>query len=134
MVVLASAGLIGLVSAAFFTCGLRDTSFVDEYAYITQSYQPDLVFSGHMNDLSWLEPLAYDLVPLPKLWTNLAFRAAGIPRPSPWNAVPWYRTPPTAWGTERELIIARLALRSSWRGRLHGDLRDRHDVREHEPA
>ena len=102
------AGLIGLVSAAFFTCGLRDTSFVDEYAYITQSYQPDLVFSGHMNDPSWLEPLAYDLVPLPKLWTNLAFRAAGIPRPSPWNAVPWYRDTSHRWGTERELIIARL--------------------------
>ncbi len=100
--------LIGLLSAACFALGLRDNPFVDEYAYITQSYQPDLVFSGRMNDPSWLEPLAYDLVPLPKLWINLAFRAAEIARPSPWNAVPWYRDTSHRWGTERELIIARL--------------------------
>ena len=36
--------LIGLLAAAFFALGLGDDPFVDEYAYITQSYQPDLVF------------------------------------------------------------------------------------------
>lgn len=108
MVALAQAGLIGLLSAAFFVCGLRDTSFVDEYAYITQSYQADLLFSGRTNDPSWLEPLAFDLVPLPKIWINLAFRATGIPRPSPRNARPWYNNTSYRWGTERELIIARL--------------------------
>ena len=52
--------------------------------------QPDLVFAGRMNDISWLGRLGYDLVPLPKFWINLAFRAAGIPRPSAWNAMAWY--------------------------------------------
>ena len=100
--------LIGLLAAGCFSLGLRDVPFVDEYAYITQSYQPDLVFSGRMNDVSWLEALGYDLVPLPKLWINLAFRAAGIPRPAPWNAIAWYENTSYRWGTERELIVARL--------------------------
>src|SRR5271166_4328935 len=88
--------------------GLRDAPFVDEYAYITQAYQPDLVFSGRMNDASWLDGLGYDLVPLPKFWINLAFRAAGIPRPSPWDALAWYDNTTHRWGTERELLVARL--------------------------
>ncbi len=100
--------MIGLLAAGCFALGLRDAPFVDEYAYITQSYQPDLVYSGRTNDASWLDGLGYDLVPLPKFWINLAFRAAGIPRPSPWDALAWYPNTSYRWGTERELIIARL--------------------------
>ena len=101
-------GVIGLLAVAYFALSLRDAPFVDEYAYITQSYQADLIFSGRLNDRAWLEELGYDLVPLPKLWINLAFRAAGIPRPSPWNAVPWYDDTSHRWGAEYELIVARL--------------------------
>ncbi len=75
--------LIGLVAAACFSLGLRNAPFVDEYAYITQSYQPDLVFAGKLNDISWLDTPGYDLVPLPKYWINLAFRAAAIARRAP---------------------------------------------------
>jgi len=100
--------VIGLLAAGLFALGLGDAPFVDEYAYITQSYQPDLVFSGRMNDATWLDELGYDLVPLPKFWINLAFRAAGIPRPSPWNAIAWYPNTSHRWGTESELLIARL--------------------------
>jgi 4-amino-4-deoxy-L-arabinose transferase-like glycosyltransferase len=100
--------VIGLLAAGLFALGLRDAPFVDEYAYITQSYQPDLVFSRRMNDASWLDGLGYDLVPLPKFWINLAFRAAGIPRPSPWDALAWYDNTSQRWGTERELLVARL--------------------------
>jgi 4-amino-4-deoxy-L-arabinose transferase-like glycosyltransferase len=100
--------VVGLLSAGWFALGLRDEPFVDEYAYITQSYQPDLIFSGRMNDASWLDGLGYDLVPLPKFWINLAFRAAGIPRPAPWNALTWYENTSHRWGNERVLIIARL--------------------------
>ena len=46
---------------------------------------------------------------MPKIWINLAFRTAGIPRPSPWNAAAWYEDTSRRWGTEdRELVIARL--------------------------
>jgi 4-amino-4-deoxy-L-arabinose transferase-like glycosyltransferase len=100
--------VIGLLAAGWFALGLRDEPFADEYAYITQSYQPDLIFAGRKNDVSWLEGPGYDLVPLPKLWINLAFRAAGIPRPSPRNALTWYDNTSHRWGTERILIIARL--------------------------
>ena len=75
-------GTVGILSAGFFCLGLGDEPFVDEYAYITQSYQPDLVFAGRMNDPAWLERVAYDLVPLPKYLINLSFRAVGIPRPN----------------------------------------------------
>ncbi len=100
--------VIGLLAAGWFALGLRDEPFADEYAYITQSYQPDLIFAGRKNDVSWLGGPGYDLVPLPKLWINLAFRAAGIPRPSPRNALTWYDNTSHRWGTERILIIARL--------------------------
>ena len=69
---------------------LGDDPFVDEYAYITQSYQGDLVFAGRMNDPSWLNGVCYDLVPLPKYLINLAFRAAAVPRPAPRDAFAWY--------------------------------------------
>src|SRR5208282_5558093 len=57
--------VIGLLAAGCFALGLRDAPFVDEYAYITQSYQPDLVFSGRMNDISWLDGLDMTLFPCP---------------------------------------------------------------------
>ncbi len=100
--------MIGLLAAGWFALGLPDKPFVDEYAYITQSYQPDLVFAGLTNDSTWLDGLGYDLVPLPKFWINLAFRAAGVPRPARRDALAWYDNTSYRWGTERELVIARL--------------------------
>lgn len=102
------AGLIGLVSAGFFSAGLGDRSFVDEYAYITQSYQPDMVFAGHLDDRAWLEFVAFDLVPLPKYLINLSLRAAGIPRPGRTSALAWYNNTHTTWGPPYVLTVARL--------------------------
>ena len=104
----ADAGLIGIVAAAFFALGLGDVPFVDEYAYITQSYQPDLLFAGQTNHPSWLEGLSYDLVPLPKYFINLAYRASSIPRPTRRDAIAWYQNTSYQWGGARELVIARL--------------------------
>jgi 4-amino-4-deoxy-L-arabinose transferase-like glycosyltransferase len=102
------AGLVGILSVAFFALGLGDPPFVDEYAYITQSYQPDLFFAGRIDDATWLESLSYDLVPLPKYFINLAFRAAGTPRPSRRDALAWYEDTSYRWGSGRDLFIARL--------------------------
>ena len=103
-----SAGLILVLAAGFFALGLGDEPFVDEYAYITQSYQPDLCFAGRINDPAWLEPLAYDLVPLPKYFINASFRMAGIPRPGREAAMAWYRNTSYQWGLPRDLVVARL--------------------------
>jgi 4-amino-4-deoxy-L-arabinose transferase-like glycosyltransferase len=105
---LRKAGLIGLLSALFFSLGLIDQPFVDEYAYITQSYQPDLLLAGKWNDPYWLEVLGYDLVPLPKYFINFAYRAAGIPRPQRREAMAWYPNTHHRWGAGRELLTARL--------------------------
>jgi 4-amino-4-deoxy-L-arabinose transferase-like glycosyltransferase len=100
--------LIAVVTAGFFATSLNDESFVDEYAYITQAYQPDLVFAGQWNDSSWFDLTSYDLVPLPKYFINLAYRAAGIPRPTRRDAVAWYQNTSYRWGSQRDLIVARL--------------------------
>ena len=81
--------LLALLTAAWFASNLGDEPFVDEYAYITQSYQPDLVYAGLWSDPSWLDVVGYDLVPLPKYFINLAYRAAGLPRPSRRDAIAW---------------------------------------------
>jgi 4-amino-4-deoxy-L-arabinose transferase-like glycosyltransferase len=103
-----AAGLIAVFASGFFALGLGDTPFVDEYAYITQSYQPDLVFAGRLNDPSWLDVTGYDLVPLPKYFINLAFRAAGLRRPTHRDAVAWYANTSYRWGSQQELLIARV--------------------------
>ena len=63
---------------------------------------------GGCSDPSWLEGPGYDLVPLPKYFINLAFRAAGISRPTRRDAIAWYANTSYRWGTTRELTIARL--------------------------
>jgi hypothetical protein len=102
------AGLAGLLALAFFALGLGDTPFVDEYAYITQSYQPDLLLAGRINDPAWLDRLTYDLVPLPKYLINAAFRLAGITRPRPFDASAWYDDTSYRWGTTPQLVAARI--------------------------
>ena len=103
-----SAGLIGVVTAGVFALGLGDEPFVDEYAYITQSYQPDLLYAGRTNDPAWLDVLTYDLVPLPKYLINASFRIAGVPRPRPDAAMAWYPNTSYRWGSSHELLVARL--------------------------
>src|SRR5580704_15898405 len=59
-----------------FAGGLFSKSFVDEYAYITQSYYTDYLLEGRFNDRAWLELYAYDLQPLPKYLIGLSLHLA----------------------------------------------------------
>ena len=87
------AGLVGAIAvtaAAVFVWGLWDEPFVDEYAYITQSWYSDLFFSGKRNDPDWLEyPFAFDLQPLPKYFIGPAIHAIGVKTPDRATAVRW---------------------------------------------
>lgn len=99
--------VLGVIAAASFAWKLGDDSFVDEYAYISQSYYTDLFVSGRWNDPAWLEMPAFDLVPVPKYLIGLSLRAAGERRPGPEAARAWYAGYST-YGPPRVLIISRI--------------------------
>lgn len=101
---------IGLVAAAVFASGIRDTSFVDEYAYITQSYYADLFFAGRFRDAAWIDYPALDLPPLPKYFIGCGLRTAHIRRPGPRDAYRWYRNSHTRFGPPPTLTAARLPI------------------------
>ena len=83
-----------MVAAVVFCSGLLDDAFVDEYAYITQSYYSDLFFGGRRDDPAWLDDFAYDLQPLPKYFIGPALHAAGTSMPGPADAARWYAERP----------------------------------------
>jgi 4-amino-4-deoxy-L-arabinose transferase-like glycosyltransferase len=99
---------VGFLAAGFFALGLGDESFVDEYAYITQSYQPDLLRLPQADERSWFETISYDLVPLPKYLINFSLRLAQIPRPGRGAALSWYDDTSYKWGAPYVLTVARL--------------------------
>jgi 4-amino-4-deoxy-L-arabinose transferase-like glycosyltransferase len=90
-----------------FAGGLYSKSFVDEYAYITQSYYIDLLMEGRLNDKAWLELFAYDLQPLPKYLIGLSLRLGGFKLPARGDALNWYLTYKRV-GDYRMLAVARL--------------------------
>jgi 4-amino-4-deoxy-L-arabinose transferase-like glycosyltransferase len=98
---------IACVALAFFVPGLVADSFVDEYAYISQSFYADLFFEGQFNHRLWLEYYAYDLQPLPKYLIGLSLRLARLPMPKSADAASWYRNY-KEFGTPPTLIAARL--------------------------
>jgi 4-amino-4-deoxy-L-arabinose transferase-like glycosyltransferase len=98
---------IGCLALAVFAPGLGAGSFVDEYAYITQSFYSDLFFEGQVNNRLWLDYFAYDLQPLPKYLIGLSLRAANLPMPTPADAASWYRKY-KEFGSPATLIVARL--------------------------
>jgi len=100
--------LVGVVALGILGWGIFDPPFVDEYAYISQSYYADLLFDGKTNDRAWLDFPAYDLVPLPKYGIGLALRGAGRSRPGPEAARMWYRDTSSQFGTPLDLTIARI--------------------------
>ena len=57
--------------------------FVDESAYISQSFYADLWLQHKWDDPLWLTYAGYDLPPLPKYVIGLALRIEGCPRPGP---------------------------------------------------
>ncbi|AMV36967.1 ArnT family glycosyltransferase [Planctomyces sp. SH-PL62] len=103
-----SFAILGALALGIFGAGAFDAPFVDEYAYMSQSYYADLFLSGERNDRAWLEFPAYDLVPLPKYLIGLALGAVGEPRPGPEAARSWYRDTSSRFGPPRALTVSRV--------------------------
>jgi len=101
-----AAAIVGL-ALAVFASGLFAVSFVDEYAYITQSFYADLFFEGQFNHRLWLEGFASDLQPVPKYLIGLCLRLANLPIPAPADAARWYGDY-KEFGAPATLIVARL--------------------------
>jgi hypothetical protein len=99
--------VIAAVALAVFAPGLVAKPFVDEYAYITQSFYADLFFEGELNHRLWLDYFAYDLQPLPKYLIGLSLRTAHLPLPTSVDAANWYRNY-KEFGDRATLIAARL--------------------------
>src|SRR5690349_6243238 len=98
------AAAIGCLALAFFAVAVTDVSFVDEYAYITQSYYADHFFRGEFNHPDWLDFFAFDLQPLPKYLIGFFLRAAHLPLPGPAHAASWYQHY-TPFGTQATLVV-----------------------------
>jgi 4-amino-4-deoxy-L-arabinose transferase-like glycosyltransferase len=98
---------IACVALAVFVPGLVADSFVDEYAYISQSFYADLFLERQFNHRLWLEYYAYDLQPLPKYLIGLSLRIAHLPMPKSADAANWYRNY-KEFGSPPTLIAARL--------------------------
>lgn len=99
---------LGLLALAAFGWRIGDPAFVDEYAYVSQSYYADLFFEGDWNDPAWVDFPAYDLVPLPKYLIGATLWVAGEPRPGPAAARTWYANTHARFGTPRTLSAARV--------------------------
>lgn len=101
-------GAVGLAAAAVFLAGVHERAFVDEYAYITQSYYSDLFFKGRLHDPAWLDYPALDLQPLPKYFIGISLRRAGVRLPAARDAYRWYGNSHTKYGPPLALTAARL--------------------------
>jgi len=101
------AAAVACLALAVFAPGLFAVSFVDEYAYITQSFYADLFFEGQFNHRLWLEGFAFDLQPVPKYLIGLSLRLAHLPMPAPADAASWY-SDYKEFGAPATLILARL--------------------------
>ncbi|WZO96775.1 glycosyltransferase family 39 protein [Isosphaeraceae bacterium EP7] len=99
---------IGLSALLWFFVGIPgEDAFVDEWAYVSQSYYADLYLSGNWDDRMWLDYPAYDLPPLPKYTIGLSLMSQGYARPKRAAAVEWYRNTSYAAGPRSMLIAAR---------------------------
>ena len=81
--------------------------FVDESAYISQSFYADLWLQQKWDDPLWLSYAGYDLPPLPKYVIGLALRLEGHRRPTPAAMVAWYRDTSSRFVSEQALVAAR---------------------------
>ncbi|WP_406696731.1 phospholipid carrier-dependent glycosyltransferase [Singulisphaera sp. Ch08] len=100
--------VIGTVALFAFAYDLpSEPSFVDEWAYLSQTYYADLWIARDTNRAEWLEYPAYDLPPLPKYLFGLSLRAGGYQRPGRAAAMKWYEDTRSQSGTTDSLMIAR---------------------------
>jgi 4-amino-4-deoxy-L-arabinose transferase-like glycosyltransferase len=101
-------GAIVSLALAVFALGVFDDPFVDEYAYITQSFYADLFFSGKVNDPAWLGAFAFDLQPLPKYLIGIGLRASHLRMPAWDDAFRWYANSHTQFGPPETLMVSRV--------------------------
>ncbi len=100
--------MVGLVAFASFGYDLpSQPHFVDESAYLSQTYYADLWLSGDVNHPAWLDRPAYDLPPLPKYLFGVALRVVGRSRPGPAAAEAWYRDSSKTFVPPSALVAAR---------------------------
>ncbi len=81
--------------------------FVDEFAYVSQSFYADLWITGRWDNPAWLTYAGYDLPPLPKYAIGLALRAQGYRRPGPAAMNAWYQNISSESVSKLELVAAR---------------------------
>jgi 4-amino-4-deoxy-L-arabinose transferase-like glycosyltransferase len=100
---------VAMLALAVFGFRLKgEPHFVDESAYISQSYYAALYCEGRHHDRAWLEYPAYDLPPLPKYLIGAALAAGGYPTPGPSEAFAWYRNTSSRFVSADALAVARL--------------------------
>ena len=86
-------GLVLIATVGLFAFRLdSEPLFVDEAAFLSQSYFGDLYVSGRHDSPLWLEYPAYDLPPLPKYLINVSLRLNGIARPGREWMIRWYQS------------------------------------------
>ncbi|WP_422925978.1 ArnT family glycosyltransferase [Singulisphaera sp. PoT] len=101
--------IVGIVTGSYFAIGLKtEPSFVDEWAYISQSYYASLFFDGSRDHAAWLDYPAYDLPPLPKYLIGGALSLAQYPLPGPADARKWYNNIKYECGPHAMLRPARI--------------------------
>src|SRR5260370_3309467 len=103
----------GVCVLALVVFGLNlgsEARFVDESAYLSQSYFADLWLTGDLNNPGWLTYPAVDLPPFPKYLIGLALRLSGYPRPGPQSARRWYHHTSYRAGTPHRLVAAQWRL------------------------
>ena len=104
------AAVLGLLALALYATSLFADSFVDEYAYITQSYYADWFFGGQFNHPDWLDLFAFDLQPVPKYLIGASLRAAHLRMPGPSDAAKWYPNTHYQFGDRDTLTAARIPI------------------------
>ncbi len=102
------AAAVGCLALTLFALGVFDDSFVDEHAYITQSYYADLFFEGQLQHPAWLDFYAFDLQPVPKYLIGASLRLANLRIPGPADAWRWYHEHYTPFGNKATLTAARI--------------------------
>jgi len=100
--------VVGLLALGIFGWDLAaERHFVDESAYLSQSFYSDLFFGGELDDPAWLEYAGYDLPPLSKYLIGLALKAEGYRRPGPSSMHAWYADTSRRFVTRAALVAAR---------------------------
>jgi hypothetical protein len=97
---------VTLLSLTFLGWDLpAELPFVDESAYLSQSFFADLWLAAKWDHPTWLGYAGYDLPPLPKYVIGIALRVGGYERPGPSAMAAWYRDTST-WSVSKPALVA----------------------------